>query len=233
MPYPRRRRFGRFRGRFRRSAYFKRRGVYRRGNRRVYRRSGINMRVAGLQLGRNEWKSHEVAAAEDVDLGTTVLWLNGIAAGTDIGERIGRKIVMRKIVANLTMHIKTAVTASAGCRAMLVYDKQANAAAPAVGDVLDLTVGLGDENAPINLQNRSRFVIMRDWKTIVNAEGVTGDSRGKTLVWKGALPVIYSGVGNTIGSINSGSLWLMTVGSQAAGNGAHCSGAIRIRYEDA
>jgi len=209
---------------------WKRAGRYRRRPRYVARRP--NLRVAGLQMGKNEWKSVDSVVFLEYGKTTDKLLLNGLVPGSGLSQRIGNKIRVRKVVADLTAMTKTAITDPQGGRVMLVYDKQTNAAAPSVSDVLDISLGINDENSPIKLENRSRFVILKDWHFRTSASGQAGEMVKRRLVWRGVLPTVYNnGAGGTVADIASGALYLMTIGSDAGDNG-QLSGICRGRYDD-
>lgn len=219
----RRRRFGR--------RTWKRAGTYRRRPRFVGR--GYNRRVAGLQVGKSEWKSVDTAIYADYGLTGDVVTLNGIAPGSGIGQRVGVKVRLRKVVADLTAMTKAAVTVSCGGRVMLVYDKQTNASAPSVGDVLDIVPGLHNEDSPLKLENRSRFVVLRDWHFRTSPEGQQGDMIKHRMIWRGVLPTVYNNIGGgTVADIVSGGLFLVVFGSNVAGNDGQLSGTLRVRYDD-
>jgi len=209
---------------------WKRAGRYRRRPRYVARRP--NLRVAGLQIGKNEWKSVDTNVYMEYGRSTAKLLLNGLAPGSGIGQRVGNKVRLRKVVCDLTAVTKTAITDSQGGRVLLVYDKQTNATAPSVSDVLDLSLGLNDENSPIKLENRSRFVILRDWHFRTSASGQAGEMVKHRIVWRGILPTIFNNTGGgTVADITSGGLFLMTIGSDVGDNG-QLSGICRVRYDD-
>lgn len=210
---------------------WKRAGTYRRRPR--YLRTGYNRRVAGMQVGKSEWKSVDTAIYTSYGTTGDVVCLNGIAPGSGIGQRVGVKVRLRKVVADLTAHTKSAVAVSCGGRVMLVYDKQTNAAAPGVTDVLDITPGLHNEDSPIKLENRARFVILRDWHLRTGPDGAYGDMQKKRLIWRGTLPTVYNNIGGgTVADIVSGGLFLVCYGSNAAGDDGQLSGVVRVRYDD-
>lgn len=64
-------------------------------------------------------------------------------------------------------------------RIMIIYDRQPNAAVPAIGTVLGDTIAAGTTGAPtplsgINIANRDRFLVLRDRKVLLPQVGVNG-----------------------------------------------------------
>lgn len=174
--------------------------------------------------------------------------LNGIVQGTDINQRIGRKIILRSIFLRAYVYVEPAVNPTSPLlaaaqvgRIMLVWDRQANATTPAVTDILQ-TVAV---NAQLNLANRDRFVILKEKMfafdpMIYNTTASSSvASLNRTIVnvkiykklWLES--IFNAGNGGAVGDIQSGALYLFTVGSIAAGttdmNIAYTS---RIRFED-
>jgi len=152
--------------------------------------------------------------------GATVL-LNGVAQGSDYTNRIGRKTVMKSILfrANIYPKVDTASPVGATIRIMLVYDKQTNGALAAVTDILNAATYL----QPTNLNNRDRFKILMDKFVTTNANTTAGGNQtvaggGTRLVKKYIRcehDVIFGGTGATVGDIQSGSLFMVTISSSA------------------
>jgi len=153
--------------------------------------------------------------------GATVL-LNGVAQGSDYTNRIGRKTVMKSILfrANIYPVGGTQSPLGATIRIMLVYDKQTNGALAAVTDILNAATYL----QPTNLNNRDRFKILMDKFVTTNANTTTAGpvqsiAGGGTRLVKKYIrfehDVIFGGTGATVGDIQSGSLFMLTISSSA------------------
>jgi len=103
-------------------------------------------------------------------------------------------------------------------RMLLIYDMQANGAAPAVTDIL-LNA---NPDSFFNVNNLARFRILLDKRWALPQVGANSTNPvnfpkiriNKTL----KLGTQYSGTGNTIASIATGSLYLLLLGSQASGS---------------
>lgn len=174
--------------------------------------------------------------------------LNGTIAGSSANNRIGRSINMMSI--EIKGKVVLSALASAAVvmdtlRILLVYDKQTNAAAPSITDVLqsiDVTVtATNDATSMPNMTNANRFVILRDWR-ISTASQVTNPSAGAAQSifqlmpgqLKGhasGLPLIEArvnlrgkkvqyntGAAGTIADIATGSLYIVTSGLQPIGS---------------
>lgn len=194
-----------------------------------------------LPTGKQERKVIDTASASyDINTTGSVTLLNGVAAGTDFTDRIGRKIIMK------TAQIEGCINQTGGdvattvnyCRVMIVYDKQSNGALPAITDVLTAATS----KSFMNLNNRDRFVVLLDRRHAVGSRGITAtqsfsDGPGPVPLHeyiKINLPVIYDGGTAAIGDIQTGSLFLLTIGDVAAGTSdAQFIGALRVRFADA
>lgn len=192
---------------------------------------------AGYRRSINEKKTVDVAPNSYVaDTTGTVTLLNGIATGTDFTDRIGRKIILKSIfVRGLVGPVDTS-TGTNCARILIVYDMQANGSAPAVTDILKTA----DSRDQINLNNRDRFKILFD------KQWTLGPFDGVTLGYIGApsvanvklyrrlnLETLFNGTTAAIGSIATGSIYMVTIGNQAAANGSSFQVSTRIRFVDA
>lgn len=198
--------------------------------------------------GRNvpELKWNDLADFNVVaDTTGAVTLLNGMVRGLDASaNRIGRKIFTRQILIRgecATNSANTSIAPFAGAqlaRIIVVYDKDANGATPAVTDILSTA----NARSQFNLNNRDRFRILYD-KT-----ANFGASQGTNSLYANAcqqlidinmsvnLPTIYnSGNAGTSADINHGAIYLVTVGTTAASAtlAANFDLTTRIRFNDA
>lgn len=154
--------------------------------------------------------------------------VNGIATGTTASTRIGRKVAIKSLLVRATGSIATA-TKGGSFRILVVYDKQANAQAPAITDVL-----LADDfNSPNNLSNRDRFVTIFD--QIMGPVDVGGPNQVSDTYYKklNLEQMFNAGTDNTIGSITSGSIYIFVAQSGAmATNTPSVVMSTRVRYTD-
>lgn len=177
--------------------------------------------------GREELKVIDVQSGGNVATGTgggSVILINGVAQGTDYTNRIGRKVMLKSCLLRMNIVPNIANSSPQGdvVRVMIVYDCQTNAAAPVLSDILlNPTVTY---QSPMNLNNRDRFKILADKFYIMNANVYTagaltaGSPRPVQIkiFKKMYMEEVFGGVGNTVGSIQTGALWLVIVGANTA-----------------
>jgi len=191
-----------------------------------------NQRTSGL-LGMvpgtgSEKKYTDISAGQNYGAGGAILLLNGVAQGTDANQRIGRKVKWVSILARFVIALGPTPT-SFPVRTMLVWDKQTNAAAPAITDILVAASVV----SPNNMDNRARFAVLLDWVDDVNT--VNKPFLTRTVYLRKTMQTIFSGTANTIGSIASGSLFLVTIGytgAVAGTTGPQTTFYTRLRYLD-
>jgi hypothetical protein len=157
--------------------------------------------------------------------------LNGLAPGTAVTQRLGRKVVLTR----LEFSLLNASTPTTGLdqvqRILLIWDRQTNGAAPAILDVLSA----GSPTSLFNPDNATRFKILFDWIKPVNAS-----TESDSIVATGhvsiplRLPVQFNGGGaGSVADIVSGSLYLITLGSLASGATAgSVTGYTRVYFTD-
>lgn len=179
-----------------------------------------------------------------------IIALNLIAPGSSYFNRIGRKIEMKSLNVNGVITLN-ATTVAGVVRFLIVYDRQANGALPAVQDVIQTTDYLGTNTlnvqSNINLNNRDRFTILRDMRVFIPSATVTagvvtnpGDTDPvaptyfmKMFVPLKAMVVQYKSDSATpvIGDIATGSLLFLTIGNTTTGT-VQISPEFRLRYTD-
>jgi len=155
--------------------------------------------------------------------------LNGLVPGSGADQRIGRKVTIKSLLLKYSFNLGATSTGGSPCRILVVYDKQANAVAPNITDVL-----LADAfNSPNNLSNRDRFVTLVDQITD-NISVQWNFSIGGSIFKKLNLETMFNaGTAGSIGDITSGSILIFA--AQAGNIGTASPGLIfrsRIRYQD-
>lgn len=190
-----------------------------------------------MRRGLNERKVIDVDPANYAfDTTGSVTLLNGVATGTDFTDRIGRKIVLKSLYLRGIIKPVDNNVGNTLCRMLVVYDMQSNGAAPAITDVLKSS----SPAAQLNMNNRDRFRVLIDKQF---ALGAVSDAAGASLAGsptvhslkkykKCNLEVLFNGTTNAIGSIATGSLYMITVGDQVAGNGGQGLISSRVRFVD-
>lgn len=177
--------------------------------------------------------------------------LNAVTQGTDYKNRVGSRIKMKSIDIHIWPYYNPAGNQTVGAiyRIMLVYDSQPNGANPSASDLLKSTAGTTTAASPVNLDNRDRFLVLRDYylveRTAANAGGGAGVqpstiSSGATAgqpdcihwyVKLKHLETIYKASAGAITDISSGSLLIVTV-TQGAAAGWDLSVSSRLRFYD-
>jgi len=162
--------------------------------------------------------------------------LNGVAAGTDFTQRVGRKFTMKSIWLKYFLNPLTTTATPAGdlVRVMVIYDTQTNGTIPAVTDVLATANVLSS----INLNNRDRFKIIHDkWHSMNPSNYAVGVPTAGAPVVKFQkffkvlnLETIFSGTAATVGSIATGAMFSLLI--SAANNQSNLNLDVRFRFID-
>lgn len=176
----------------------------------------------------------DLAAATWNTTGSIIL-INGVAQGTDFTSRIGRKFQMKSLLLRFTIFSGSTAILPATARWLVVYDKQANAAAPAVTDILDAVTTTSNGN----LTNRDRFIIIYDKIHVIGYVTAASASSDNPMHYikkyrKMKMETTNGGTGATVGSIQTGALYFVSLGARAAGTTAVRmeTGSARIRFTD-
>lgn len=179
--------------------------------------------------------------------------LNLIRVGSTFCNRIGRRVELTSLaVYGLIESIRTS-TVNDWVRIIILYDRQTNGAAPAQADIIQstdqATTNQSDVFSGINLNNRDRFIIIRDMRiylpTVTNTAGVLTNVNATDPISKTFRIVDYMKLGGmltqfkadsapaVVGDISTGGLFLLTIGRQASGSeGYQASLEFRLRYRD-
>jgi len=199
------------------------------GNYKQFARGGPN---SGREL---KFIDTEIVGQPIVAAGTITL-LNGVSQGTDFTQRIGRKTIIKSVLWNCGIR-PAGLTGPEGdfARLLVVYDTQTNSgSAPSATDIL----AVSDPFSPMNLNNRDRFHVLMDKKVAMQPVQyttgalTTGAPRNiyVSKYKKCHKEIIYSGTGGTVGSIQTGAIWLLVV-SQTSNLTVHDS-YFRFRFYD-
>lgn len=182
-------------------------------------------RTGGRYPGVGEIKNIDVTNVAGTTLFNTtgtVQLLNPITQGSTANNREGRKVIMNSI--HLKGHVTALSDAAANetyCRTLIVYDRQTNAAALTIALVLAATVNAYQFN---NLDNKDRFVTLfdsakllgRKINTTTQAYAMGAANFQHNFHKRINLPINYNtGTDNSVGSITSGSIYLITIGDAA------------------
>lgn len=180
-----------------------------------------------------ELKFVDVSYGTDVTVSTSAwsagVLLNGLANGSDASTRIGRKITMKSLLIRFYATMAATSTGGSVIRYLVVYDKQANATAPAITDIL-----LADEFSSYNnLSNRDRFVTLVDYITEPISDNGAKSTGGVIFKRINLETMFNAGSAGTIGDITSGSVYIFNCQTGGIATAApNCVARCRIRYTD-
>lgn len=191
----------------------------------------LRREVAKLKIGHNvEYKTIDYLnhTSQQPYTGASVITcLNQVARGDDYNERIGRSIKNASVQLDFdAYHNTTDTTTFTVVRWMLIIDKEANGAVPAVTDILTT------ENTTSfrNLTNRRRFVIIKDARILLDNNR---ESRSVKYFRRLALKTIFnSGDAGTVADIDSGSLLLVLITNAAEAYKPLLQITSRVRFID-
>lgn len=163
----------------------------------------------------------------------SLTFLNGCAQGTDANQHIGRQTTMKSVYWIFQAIVAATTTLGGSMRLLIVYDKEAEGAAPtiATGAQTDIC-NIDDITAQMNLNNRDRFVVISD--EMIETIGTAGP---QAVFRKGyrkvALPVVFNAsAAATIAAINTGSVYAIVWQNGLATAAATTKLQTRIRFTD-
>jgi len=179
-----------------------------------------------------ELKFHDTDTVATVALAVTwngAILLNGLVPGSLATQRIGRKVVLKSLLMRYRGLIAPTSVGGSPIRMLIVYDKQANATAPTILDILEQD----QFTSPNNLSNRDRFVTLCDH--ISQPLSQNGNQGIADVIYKPLnLETMFNdGVTGTIGDITSGSIYFFYCQT----NGISVAGPVfewdfRVRFSD-
>lgn len=151
--------------------------------------------------------------------------LNGCPQGIGNNERIGRSMQIKSVQ---WRGIFSANAPACQHRVVIVYDKQANGAAPIATDVFSIN----EFTSPLQLANKDRFVIIDD--QVTNSSQSSAINASDDSYKKCDLTTQFSGTGSTIASISTGSIYAFVANNADKTVGAVTTAWIhfRVRYTD-
>lgn len=180
--------------------------------------------------------------AADYALNTTgsIILLNTVAQGTTVNQRVGKKILLKSLQCRGLMN-NDSTAALNDVAYLIVYDKRPTGSLPAITDILNSV----NSNSMNNDNNSGRFsVLKRVDEVLIGNASFTGavanaltESSAKSADWFLPLKdrqVVYKALGTgAIADIEQGALYLVTVGSNAAGTlDATLTVTFRLRFMD-
>lgn len=164
----------------------------------------------------------------------TIVLLNGTVPGSTATTRYGTKIKIKSISLKGYALSSSLTTVTKGT-IHIVWDKNPNGLTFVMTDYLASATA---DSHP-NLNNRNRFVTLCSMPFAFAGNNTTAAQQTSSSIQvaekylKVNLDTIYNaGTAGTIGDINQGGLFLVTIGTTAAGNAdADLGGIVRIRFD--
>lgn len=178
--------------------------------------------------------------------------LNVPVQGSAFYNRIGTKLAMKTLHVNYTLQPLNINSVPDYCRVMVVYDRQTNAAFPTMSALLtDYSSSGGTTSnsySGINMTNRERFLVLMDERLelpATEASGAVSSSAAcidpvsttfkinRFIKLKDLSTMFNQTNGGTVADIQTGGLYLFTLGSFASGSdGWQLRGSARLKYDD-
>lgn len=175
-----------------------------------------------------EFKFHDVSANGTAITNTGIIIpLTNLAQGDTDDTRDGATIKLKSIEANFIFKLNASATASV-VRTMIVIDTQTNQVGPTLANVLADAGNQTNLVSPRNLDNRSRFIILKDFNLLLDA---SYDRKQKSWYKKMNLHLVYDSNAGSISDLTSNSLTLFFMGSEGT-NYPEVSYYVRSRYID-
>jgi len=164
----------------------------------------------------------------------SIVLLNTVAQGAATNQRVGKRWRMTSLQCRGIAFNGTTATIN-DCANLIVYDKRPTGSLPAITDILNAANANAqnkDDNVP------SRFMILKRQHFTLTGNTATPATGNETFdndfYLPMRLPVVNKAVGTgAIGDIEEGALYLVTVGSSAAGtHAAALQCTFRVRFID-
>lgn len=193
---------------------------------------------------RPEWKYSDLTIGGTVIQPINTLYntycLPGfITSGPAANQRIAQQITVKTLQLNIRVEQIPTVTALGHhtlVRMMVILDKQSNATALQMGDVLVLNSTNGticDTESMRRLENRKRFKIMLDKQYCSSSDWQAIIRRKYYLRFKKPLVVQYNAVsGGNYGDVVSNNIYLVFWSSGSAADAPNVNFMSRLRYTD-
>lgn len=198
----------------------------------------------------HELKVQDLASATyQVNTTGSITLLAVPIVGADYNARIGRKVTLKSLfirgrigLENIAQLQQGTATSGQQARLMIVVDNQPNGAAPAITDILNTA----EPSSHLNLNNRDRFRILVDrefsfdpffYSTVATQSFCMMNRTIYNIKLYKRLnqEMIFNAVnGGTIADIASGALYMVWIGSVAAGTNTDANAIVstRVRYAD-
>ncbi len=208
--------------------------TYRKRRRNIFWRRGKNkalyMAKKALSMLNVEYKNHDVTLTNVTvpDTVGVIQQLTLINQGDTTNTRDGAQIKLTSFQIKGQCQLHTSATSSV-VRLMLILDKQTNQAIYTTADLLSNVTTVDSINAPLNLDNKHRFVVLWD-KTLTMSE-IGNEVRQFKYYRKLSLKLRFDASTGAIADLTSYSLSLVRISNETT-NLPNYSAIIRLRYVD-
>lgn len=149
--------------------------------------------------------------------------INIIPNGSSATTRVGRKVVLKSL---LVRWVAATSTPDVPIRVLVIYDKNPDGSLPLIADVLSFD----SFNAPMNLGNTDRFVILSDEIT-PTITGTPGTQKCGKLYKKLNLPEMFLSSTGVVADISTGAIYIMC-SLFPGGVGQGIGYTARVRFTD-
>lgn len=179
-----------------------------------------------------EFKYHDVQFAQDAHLTGAIIPLNLVPPGDGVTARDGNQFRMKSIQIKGNCKNKTASTSVVFARIDLILDTDPTGSTPLLTDIYDTTGSVPYYRALRNLDNRNRFVHIKNWQYKLDPNGT--ESYNIDFYKKIDIKTLFTGTTATIANLKNHHLFLAITGNNASGSGNEgvVEAVSRIRYID-
>lgn len=168
-------------------------------------------------------------------VGTPIITvLNACSQGAGVSQHIGQKLLMKQVyyrfgISEDLTSLGTTTTNSNTALVCIVYDKQPNGAVPTWGQMFSVSGNASDPYAVPNPLYSDRFSILAQDLVPICSTGPNNASMTRCIKMRHETK--FSGTGNSITDIASGSLLLCAISSYSA-TACYLNIGLRLSYED-
>lgn len=179
-----------------------------------------------------EFKYHDTQFSQQAHTTGAILSLNFVSQGDGATSRDGDQFRMKSLELHGAVALPSAATRPNNTRLMLILDTEPTGALPALTDILDDQSGaINFYYAPRNLDNRTRFIVLKDWHYTVNPNGT--EAYQINHYRKLDIKTLFNGATGSITTLKNNHLFLLVAGDEASGaNNPTYALSSRIRYVD-
>jgi len=168
----------------------------------------------------------------------TVALVSGIAEGTGLSQRVGRKVQHGYIMLDIFITSGSMSTQYDSGRISIVLDRQPNQAVAAYGDIYHTTTALAGNSFRDTTENQDRFKVLKNIQYMVAGNASTGSQQifkhtcFISLKYLQGLDRNQTFGSNTAASVQSNSILITYGGNQVAAAFPQITYNVKYRYTD-